>query len=69
MTDRGTFIGYDPAGNPVAVAAYGIHGETRASARSFCNTGNLRAREFSPGDPDLVPELERWQRFALELAL
>lgn len=65
---QGTFIGYDPAGNPVAVAAFGIHGETRASARTFCSTHNLRAREFAPDDPDLPAELNRWQSHAQYLA-
>ena len=68
MPSKGTFIGYDPAGNPVAVAIYGEHGETRASARTFCSTGNLRSREFTPDDPDLEMELKRWEKHVLETA-
>ena len=68
MIERGSFIGYDAKGDPIAVAVYGEYGETRASARSFCSTAGLKPREFKHGDPELEVEITRWRDHALTLA-
>lgn len=67
MSKRGTFIGYDAHGNPIAAAIYGAYGESRISAQTFCTNNGLTPREFAFDDPNLVGELDRWRKFALNL--
>lgn len=65
MAEKGLFLGYDTNGNPVACALYGVHGETRASARRFCSSPGLTPRDFPEGDPDEAAEFERFRSNAV----
>ena len=61
MAEKGMYLGYDSAGNPVACALYGVFGESKAGAEEFCSEGGLKPRDFPDGDPSAEMEMQRFR--------